>query len=102
MNAKILSAVLIATAVSLSGFIQAATAADVILNGSIRSASGEKMGGVTVSAKGVGQTITTSVHTDPDGNYYFPPMPVGKYHVWAQALTYDPAKTERDLAPTKR
>ena len=47
------------------------------------------MGGVTVSAKAEGSTITTSVFTDETGNYYFPPLPNGKYRVWAQALTYN-------------
>jgi len=43
-----------------------------LLTGTVKSASGEKMGGVTVSAKMEGQTITTSVFTDEEGNYYFP------------------------------
>jgi hypothetical protein len=46
------------------------------------------MGGVTVSAKAEKSPITTSVFTDESGNYYFPPLPNGKYKVWAQALTY--------------
>ena len=45
-----------------------------ILTGTITSANGEKMGGVTVSAKADGATITTSVYTDDSGNYYFPPL----------------------------
>ena len=36
-----------------------ANAADVLLSGTIKSAAGEKMGGVTVSAKEEGKTITT-------------------------------------------
>ena len=43
--------------------------------GAVSSAGGEKMGGVTVSAKADGSTITTSVYTDDTGNYYFPPLP---------------------------
>jgi len=70
MNAKILSAVLIATAVSLSGFIQAATAADGHSQWKHPIGVGRKRAASPFSAKGVGQTITTSVHTDPDGNYY--------------------------------
>jgi streptogramin lyase len=77
-------------------------AADFILTGAIASASGEKMGGVTVSAKADGSTITTSVFTDETGNYYFPPLPAGKYRVWAQALTFETAKGEVDLSATKR
>ena len=48
--------------------------ADSLLAGTITSASGEKMGGVTVSAKAEGSPITTSVYTDEAGGYYFPPL----------------------------
>ena len=64
-------------------------AADQQLSGSISTAAGQKLDGVTVSAKMVGGTITTSVYTDADGNYYFPPMAAGKYKVWAQALGFE-------------
>ena len=46
-----------------------AQAADALLSGSITSAAGEKLGGVTVSAKAEGATITTTVFTDETGNY---------------------------------
>src|SRR5690242_17042969 len=52
------------------------------LTGSVKSATGEKLGGVTVSAKMEGSTITTTVFTDEQGNYYFPAMDGGKYRVW--------------------
>src|ERR1700676_2029435 len=72
-------------------------AADQVLNGAISSPSGEKLGGVTVSAKQDGSTITTSVYTDDTGNYYFPPLPAGKYQVWAQALSFETTKAAVDL-----
>ena len=72
-----------------------------LLTGAITSASGEKLGGVTVSAKLDGSTITTSVYTDETGNYYFPPLPAGKYQVWAQALGFETAKGAVDLNATK-
>ena len=75
-----------------------ADAADSILSGTITSAAGEKLGGVTVSAKPVGGTITTTVFTDEAGDYYFPPLPAGKYRVWAQAVSFGTAKTEVDLS----
>ena len=53
------------------------------------------MGGVTVSAKAEGATITTSVYTDESGNYYFPPLPDGKYRVWAQALKFETRARQR-------
>src|SRR5262245_12588560 len=79
-----------------------ALAGDVILSGTVTSAGGEKMGGVTVSAKAEGQTITTSVFTDEAGGYYFPPLTSGKYRVWAQALSYESAKSTIDLSAAKR
>jgi streptogramin lyase len=78
-----------------------AFAADAILSGAITSAAGEKMGGVTVSAKPEGGTITTTVFTDADGNYFFPAMASGKYRVWAQALSFETAKGEVDLSASK-
>ena len=80
----------------------AARAADAILSGAITSAAGEKLGGVTVSAKPVGGTVTTSVFTDESGDYYFPPLPAGKYRVWAQAVSFETAKAEVDLSAARK
>ena len=60
-----------------AAFATSAQAADQLLSGTIASASGERLAGVTVSAKAVGTTITTSVYTDEQGGYYFPPLPPG-------------------------
>ena len=91
---------LIAVAMLL-GFASA-RAADAVLSGTITSSAGEPMAGVTVSAKAQGATITTTVFTDQHGNYYFPPLPAGKYQVWAQALTFATARGEVDVGATKR
>jgi streptogramin lyase len=80
----------------------AASAADALLSGTIVSAAGEKMGGVTVSAKPIGGAIRTSVFTDAAGNYYFPPLPEGKYQVMAQAVTFATGKGEVDLSGNKQ
>ncbi len=72
-------------------------AADQVLTGVISSASGQKLDGVTVSAKMEGSTITTSIYTDEKGTYFFPPLPAGKYNVWAQALGFETAKSSVDL-----
>ena len=87
---------LIVTAMLLTSLTSAARTAyaDALLTGAVTSASGEKMGGVTVSAKAEKSPITTSVFTDESGNYYFPPLPNGKYKVWAQALTFHRANGE--------
>jgi streptogramin lyase/mono/diheme cytochrome c family protein len=72
-----------------------------LLTGTVKSPSGEKMAGVTVSAKMEGQTITTSVFTDDDGNYYFPALDAGKYQVWAQADTFETARAAVELMSTR-
>src|SRR5215831_5861604 len=63
--------------------------ANAVLSGSVKSDTGAKLEGVTVSGRSVGRTITTSVFTDEDGNYYFPRMAEGKYRVWAQAEGFE-------------
>jgi streptogramin lyase len=79
-----------------------AQAAEVLLSGSVTSFMGEKMGGVTVSAKPEGGTITTTVYTDKAGNYTFTPLPAGKYRVWAQALGFQTEKSEVDLSSSRK
>src|SRR5262245_34633489 len=90
-----------ALCLSLDFIASSADAAEGLLSGSIKSAAGEKMEGVTVSAKGEGSTITTTVFTDENGAYYFPPLEAGKYKVWAQALSFGTAKSDVDLAAKK-
>src|ERR1041385_4194653 len=79
-----------------------ANAADTILSGTVKSSDGAAMGGVMVSAKPQGGTITTTVLTDEAGRYYFPPLAAGKYRVWAQALSFATAKGEIDLDAVKK
>jgi streptogramin lyase len=45
--------------------------------------------------------VTTSVFTDDQGNYYFPPMAAGKYRVWAQAVTFNTSRSLVDLNAAK-
>ena len=101
VRGSLLAGLMIATAAAMS-FTTAANAADAVLSGTITSAAGEKLGGITVSAKPAGGTITTTVFTDETGAYYFPPLPAGKYRVWAQAVSFDTAKAEIDLSATRR
>ena len=82
--------------------LASANAADAILSGTITSSAGEKLGGVTVSAKPVGGTVTTTVFTDASGDYYFPPLPAGKYRLWAQAISFQTAKADVDLAAPRK
>ena len=89
----ILGTVVAAWLVAAGGSVGHA-AGDALLSGRITSASGEKMEGVTVSARQLGKTFTTSVFTDAAGEYYFPHLEQGKYKVWAQAVGYDAAILE--------
>src|SRR4051794_24906943 len=93
------SALAAAVAVGLTG---SASAADHLLSGAIASSSGEKLAGISVSAKADGSLITTTVYTDDQGGYYFPPLPAGKYKVWAQAVTFQTAKSDVDLSAAKK
>jgi len=79
-----------------------AQAVDAVLSGTIKSAAGEALGGVTVSARHEGSNVVTSVFTDAAGSYYFPPMPEGKYNVLAQAITFDTGGGEVNLGASKR
>ena len=72
-----------------------------LLAGTVKSDSGEKMAGVTVSAKAEGKAITTSIFTDQQGDYYFPPMQAGQYEVWVQADTFATARAKIDLTSTR-
>jgi hypothetical protein len=91
-------AFLLAAIATAFGSFTAANATDAVLSGTITSAGGEKLGGVTVSAKPIGGTITTTVFTDEAGDYFFPPLPAGKYRMWAQAVNFATAKAEVDLS----
>ena len=83
------------------GFAATTASADQLLTGSIASAAGQKLEGVLVSAKKEGSTITTSVYTDLNGEYFFPAMADGKYQVWAQTLGFQTAKGAVDLSATR-
>jgi len=68
-----------AAVIMLIAVSPAANADDAILSGTVTSVAGEKLDGVTVSAKPAGGTVTTTVFSDERGDYYFPPLPAGKY-----------------------
>jgi streptogramin lyase len=97
-----LAGILVTSVAAITVASLSAQAADVVLSGTISSGSGQKIVGATVSAKQDGSSITTSVYTDEQGNYYFPPMPAGKYQVWAQTLSFEMTKNAVDLAAARR
>src|SRR5207244_2701872 len=93
---------LLLAAAAIIVMVTAAQAADQLLTGAISSRSGQKLEGVTVSAKLEGSTITTSVYTDAAGTYVFPPLPAGSYRVWAQALGFERSTGPVDLSAARR
>jgi len=72
-----------------------------VLMGTIRSTNGKPMEGVTVSARELRKTFTTSVFTDQQGNYYFPMLDKGQYGIWAQAAGYEAGRAETALDPAR-
>jgi streptogramin lyase len=68
------------------------------LAGTVTGPKGEKMAGVTVSAKADGSTIRTTVYTDKAGNYAFSPLPAGNYKLSAQAIGFQPSKAEMQIS----
>ncbi len=69
-----------------------------IIQGNIKSADGTPMEGVIVSARASDKSFTTSVFSDRQGNYVFPPLDAGQYKVWAQAVGFDAGRAEFALA----
>jgi len=94
---------LVATLLTFAALpVSRAADTEPLLSGTVKSTAGEAMGGVTVSAKAVGATITTSVFTDAKGHYYFPALPPGSYRIWAQARGYEAARAQTDLSQSRR
>src|SRR5262245_36082618 len=80
---------------------QPAAGNEALLAGTVKSPPAEPLGGATVTAKADGATIAAPVFTAKAANYSLPPMPPGKYRVWAQALAYEAARGDVDLARSR-
>jgi streptogramin lyase len=59
------------------------------LKGIVKAADGSPMEGVAVSMRADGKNIRTTVYTDRNGQYYFPPLESDQYNVLVQAVGYD-------------
>lgn len=70
------------------------------LDGTVKAATGEPLEGVAVSTRAAGRTVTTTVFSDAEGRYEFPPLAPGRYKVWAQAEGYRPADSAVDVTKT--
>ena len=75
-------------------FTGAGETAKSSLIGTAKTAAGDALEGIVVSARAAGSNITTSVLTDGRGEYVFPPLDSGRYDVWAQAIGYETARAE--------
>jgi len=93
----IVGVILVAAGVWTSPAAQSAAAPGVV-QGTITSADGAAMEGVTVSARAADASFTTTVFTDQDGNYEFPPVDGGQYSIWAQAVGFEADRSEFAMA----
>src|SRR5580704_11758836 len=65
------------------------------LKGTVKSADGKPLEGVTVSIRGDGKSWVTTVFTNAQGIYVFPPVQQGlKYSLWAQAQGFQYTQTD--------
>src|SRR6266704_2480553 len=71
------------------------------LMGTVKATDGKPLEGVPVSAKAQGSTMTTSVWTNQNGEYYFPPLLDGQYRIWAQAVGFELARSEQMVSSGK-
>jgi len=72
------------------------------LTGAARPMDGSRLEGVVVSARAMERSFTTSVFTDQQGEYVFPPLESGRYEVWAQAVGYETARAEVTVEATRQ
>src|SRR6266446_2242650 len=65
--------------------------------GAVKSLEGKPLEGVTVSVRGQGKTFVTTVFTNQQGIYVFPPLEKGlKFSLWAQAQGFQTARLTVD------
>src|SRR5882672_8221592 len=63
--------------------------------GAVKSSNGKPLEGVTVSLRGQGKTFVTTVFTNQQGVYIFPPVEKDlKYSLWAQAEGFQTARLD--------
>src|SRR6516162_11068106 len=65
--------------------------------GTVKSPDGKPLEGATVSVRGEGKTFVTTVFTNQQGVYVFPPLESGiKFSLWAQAQGFETARLQVD------
>ena len=93
---RLLSSVLILSSAII--MTPVAVAQGTVLQGTITSVDGERLYGIPVTARAGGKTYATSVYSDEQGNYSFPPLEAGRYTVWAQAAGFTREEAQINLA----
>lgn len=88
------------TALPLSSQTPPAATPTAGLMGTVKGSDGKPLEGVGVSARH--GTLTTTVWTNLSGEYSFPPLPEGKYTIWAQAVGFEYTRFEQTLAAGKK
>jgi virginiamycin B lyase len=78
-------------------------AASAAVSGTVRSSpEGKPLEGVGVSVRNASESFTTTVYTNEAGQFFFPPIHPGKYKVWAQAVGFETASSEIELAGAEK
>jgi streptogramin lyase len=79
------------------------SATSAAVSGTVKSSpEGKPLEGVGVSARNAGESFTTTVYTNEAGQFFFPPIHPGKYKVWAQAVGFEIASAEIELAGVEK
>jgi len=102
-KAKLLAAILVATALlgsAFDGLVSAEPPSPSALTGTVTSPAEGAMEGVLVGAKKVGSTIATWVVSNAQGQFSFPRdrMEPGKYSISMRAVGYELPKTSVDVS----
>jgi streptogramin lyase len=75
-----------------------------VIRGTVRSSeNANPLHGIAVKARGDGKNYVTSVYTDTNGNYEFPPLPQGKYQIsvgtkWKESVQLSASGARQDFA----
>lgn len=77
-------------------------ASEGVIHGSIQTAEGERQSGILVTARGRGRNLATTVFSNEQGEYRFPPLPRGVYEVsvgtsWKEEVRLEGPTAERDF-----
>jgi virginiamycin B lyase len=97
-----ISGLLILAFLAIGPATQTAPLPDTGLMGTVKSSDGKPLEGVPVSAKAQGTTVTTTVYTNQNGEYYFPALPSGQYRISAQAVGFELTRAEKMISADKK